>query len=328
MKQMNTENKESKGYRALLLLLVALAIFSSAMKDVQRLQELTCSLEQLAGSVMGHGLFSASAATISATEAARLKASQETATAGEFRWTGRLAQGKTIEIKGLNGNIAADAASGADVELVATKRANSSDANLVSIKVVEHADGVTICAIYPTSDPNQTSPCEPGKGITDSTQQGNIVVRKNDVRVDFKIRVPAGVNVTARTVNGEVSAETLASNVSAKTVNGSIRISTTGYAQAKTVNGEISARLGNFNWPGSLEFKTVNGAINIDLPVNVNTSVQAKTLNGSINSDFPLTLLGKFGRRELNGTIGPGGSGGRELILKTINGTINLRRAG
>jgi DUF4097 and DUF4098 domain-containing protein YvlB len=112
--------------------------------------------------------------------------------------------------------------------------------------------------------------------------------------------------------------------VESKTVNGSVKISTSGYAEAKTVNGEISARLGNVNWTGALNFKTVNGEIIVELPADVGASVQASTFNGTINSDFPLTLLGKNSKRKLSGTIG---GGGRELLLKTLNGSINLRRA-
>ena len=54
----------------------------------------------------------------------------------------------------------------------------------VKIEVVEHAGGVTICAVYPSSGaPNE---CKPGKG-------GRMNVRDNDVNVEFKVSVPAGV---------------------------------------------------------------------------------------------------------------------------------------
>jgi DUF4097 and DUF4098 domain-containing protein YvlB len=149
-------------------------------------------------------------------------------------------------------------------------------------------------------------------------------VRNNDVQVNFKVRVPAGIGFVGRTVNGEISAVSLSGNIESSTVNGGIDISTTGYAEAKTVNGEINARLGNANWPDSLAFTTINGGITIDLPATTSTRVEAETLNGDISSDFPLSLLGRMSRRHISGTIG---NGGRELMLKTLNGSIHLRRA-
>jgi DUF4097 and DUF4098 domain-containing protein YvlB len=93
--------------------------------------------------------------------------------------------------------------------------------------------------------------------------------------------------------------------------------------QAKTVNGSITASLGRANWNGQLDFKTVNGTITLDLPQDLNAVVKADTLNGDITTDFPLSVMGRFSRRQLSGTIG---SGGRELSLKTVNGSIRLRR--
>lgn len=239
--------------------------------------------------------------------------------ADQFRWAGRLGQGKSIEIKNINGDISAEPAGGDELEVTATKSAKRSDSSQVEIKVVEHAGGVTICAVYPSDDPSEPNVCEPGSG------KGRMNVRNNDVKVAFKVRVPAGVNLIGRTVNGEVSARELASNLRVHTVNGSINISTSGYAQAATVNGDITASLKDANWPGSIDFKTVNGTISVDLPAGVSSKVEATTLSGDIASDFPLTMLESTSRKHLSGTIG---GGGRELNLKTVNGSIRLKRLG
>src|SRR5262249_25002268 len=119
-------------------------------------------------------------------------------------------------------------------------------------------------------------------------------------------------------------ATSLMSNVVTRTVNGSIEISTTGYAEAATINGEITAKLGNGSWPKSLEFSTLNGGVDLNLPQSLSTEVEAQTLNGSINSDFPLGVTDLKDTKHLHGKIG---SGGRSLHLKTLNGSINLRSA-
>ena len=80
----------------------------------------------------------------------------------EFHWTGKVAAGQAIEIKGVNGGITATGAAGGEVEVTAVKKGRKSDPTQVKVEVVEHAGGVTICAVYPSSGaPNE---CAPGKG--------------------------------------------------------------------------------------------------------------------------------------------------------------------
>ncbi len=233
----------------------------------------------------------------------------------EFHWKGKVAPGKAIEIKGVNGDVRAVAGSG-DVEVTAVKHARKSDPDEVKIDVVQHEDGVTICAVYP-SDGRRENTCDAGDG-------GHMNVHDNDVTVDFTVRVPAGVRFVGKTVNGEVAAADLSGDVEANTVNGSIRISTSGSAEAQTVNGSIEASFGRATWSDALEFRTVNGAITLNLPTGLSTEVRASTVNGDIQTDFPLMVTGRLGPRTLRGTIG---SGGRRLALETVNGSIRLRKS-
>jgi len=320
VKEPNTTRTPDKAYKVIIILLVSLAAFSSALRDLNRLQEVVGSLQEFSGELLGVGLNTAEAKGISASESLCLQGLAERVqgvnATEEFRWSGRIAQGSAIEIKGINGDLTTEAATGDQVEVIAKKKARRSNPDGVAIKVVEHAGGVTICAVYPNADPDNPNSCEPGKG-------GHMNVRNNDVQVDFSVRVPAGVGFIGRTVNGGISATSLSGNVMSSTVNGSVKISTSGYAQAKTVNGEISVKIGDANWPDSLEFTTVNGEISLDLPATVNTEIKADTFNGEISSDFPLSLPNRTSRKHLSGRIG---NGGRELILKTLNGGINLRR--
>ena len=241
-----------------------------------------------------------------------------TAAAQDFTWHGRLATGKRIEVKGVNGDVRAVATSGAEVQVTAAKHARRSDPDEVKIEVVESDDGVTICAVYPTpARARRENVCEAGEHWSSSTEN-------NDVVVDFEVKVPAGVEFTGRTVNGEMSAEGLKADVDASTVNGSVRVTTTGLAQARTVNGSVYVEMGRANWDDALDFSTVNGGITLILPEKLDTEVRASTVNGEIESDYPLTISGRFGPRRLRGTIG---AGGRSLNLSTVNGEIRLRKA-
>jgi DUF4097 and DUF4098 domain-containing protein YvlB len=238
---------------------------------------------------------------------------------GEFHWSGALSAGQVIEIKGVNGDIHATAATGSQVEVLATKSSHRSDPASVQIQVVHGDDGVTICAVYPTPrDSREENRCAPGS-------EGHMNTRDNDVRVDFTVRVPAGVRFTGRTVNGDVEAQGMRADVKARTVNGGVQVSTSGQADASTVNGSIELSMGRADWSGDLALKTVNGSITVELPAGLNTELDARTVNGSIQSDFPLTVTGRISPRHLTATIG---SGGRHLELTTVNGDIRIRKAG
>src|SRR5688572_15041514 len=84
-----------------------------------------------------------------------------TATAQDFQWRGAVAQGRTIEIKGINGDVRAEPAGGNEVEVVAEKRARRDNPDSVRIEAVPHAGGVTICAVYPSRDGQRPNECAP-----------------------------------------------------------------------------------------------------------------------------------------------------------------------
>ena len=240
-----------------------------------------------------------------------------TAQAQDFQWRGALAQGRAIEIKGINGDVRAEPAGGNEVEVVAVKRAQRDNPDSVRIEVVPHAGGVTICAVYPDRDGQRPNECAPGDA-------GRMNVQNNDVSVRFTVRVPAGVTFIGKTVNGEVEANRLHGDVTLKTVNGSVTFSTSGGASASTVNGSIRGEMGRADWSDTLEMHTVNGSITLTLPATLSTDVKATTVNGDINvGDFPVTVTGRVSRRRLEGTIG---GGGRLLSLESVNGSITLKR--
>jgi hypothetical protein len=74
----------------------------------------------------------------------------------------RLAREKDLVRQAQAGDVSASPASGGAVEVVATKHGRRSDPAEVEIEVVEHAGGVTICAVYPSpgSRPNE---CRQGR---------------------------------------------------------------------------------------------------------------------------------------------------------------------
>jgi hypothetical protein len=234
----------------------------------------------------------------------------------DFEWSGQIAQGDQIEIKGVFGGITAASTSGSDVLVTARKTGLWNDVSEVDIDVVVHAGGVTICAVYPDVAGQRPNRC----GVGDD---GHVSVRDSAwgaVRVEFTVLVPEGVTFVGRTVNGDVEALDMLSDAFLTTVSGDALVSTTGIASAITVSGSISASIGGTDWGRNLEFLTVAGDISVTVPSETNADVEASVQSGSITSDFPLTQDSSGDKR---GTIG---SGGWMLLLATVDGDILLER--
>lgn len=319
---------------ALLVSLTACDAAQGAIRDTVRsatraassaTREATRAAGRAAGSAAsaaaGAAVASAQAAVTSATEAAEASEAseapyaagpEETAT---FDWKGEIDAGKTLEIRGINGGITAHAVSGREATVHATLTGRHSDPTDVKIAVVKHDGNATLCAVYPGQDGRENS-CGPGGG--------HQKIHDNDVRVEFEVGVPSNVAFTPVTVNGELKADGLSGPIRARTVNGSIDIETTSWADAHTVNGSIRAAMGSTKAPDGLDFKTVNGSISVVLPPDAALDVEAKTVSGGISTDFPLTVSGRFVGHHLSGTIGGGGT---SLTMKSVNGSLDLKKS-
>lgn len=243
--------------------------------------------------------------------------SAQTQSGDEWRWTGHLNPDQLLQIKNVNGAIEASGVNGETIEVVAYR--SGDDKDQVRIELVNSPEGVTICAVYP----GHGNTCEAGDRMHQE-------VHDVHAKVEFTVKVPRNLRFDARTVNGKVRAEELGRFVRATTVNGSVDVSTDAWAQASSVNGGVKVRMGRADWDGTLKISTVNGSIDLEVPAGVNTDVRFSAVNGSLESDLPLTISsqsGRWGPKKLEGRIG---SGGRELNVNTVNGSLHIRngRAG
>lgn len=230
-----------------------------------------------------------------------------------FSWSGALAAGRELDVKGINGDIDVTGVSGRTVTVKAVRRGVKSDPSSVEIRVVPDGEGLTICAVYPGQD---------GDGCDIRGTSGR--QPENDVTVHFTVQVPADVKLEAATVNGAVRARGLQADAEVTSVNGDVSVATSGVAEASTVNGNVRLELGRATWDGEIEAKTVNGQVMVVMPEPKNLSVAASTLNGDFETDFPITLTGKVSRKNVRGTIGDGGP---KLEMSSVNGALELRRA-
>ena len=239
--------------------------------------------------------------------------------ANTFRWSGPVASARWVTVRNLNGEIRVERAGGSEVEIVARKRwrrGNPDDVRITMVRAGAGNGDVVVCALW--SDDGRCGADDYRSGRSNSS--GN----RNDVSVEFTIRVPAGVKLDLRTTNGELAIDGATSEVRAHTVNGAIDArSLGGPVVASTTNGAINVRMGD-SGKEDLEYTTTNGSIEIEVPDGLNADVEMRTTNGGIESDFPLTVQGRWNSKRVNGVIG---SGGRRLVAKTTNGGISLRRS-
>lgn len=234
-------------------------------------------------------------------------------------WDGQVAAGRTVYVKNLNGAVTVERGSGRTVEIEARKRVRRGDADFVRIEIRRAGSGdgdVLACALW---GPEAT--CDVDEYRSNRRRGWNN--DRNEISVEFLVRVPEGVRLDLSTVNGALEISGATDAVRASTVNGAIRATSLGGpVTAKTVNGAITVRMGNTG-SEDLHYSTVNGSITLEVPENLNADLQMSTVNGSLDSDFPLTLRGRINPKSIRATIG---QGGRELSATTVNGSVRLRR--
>jgi hypothetical protein len=218
-----------------------------------------------------------------------------------MKWTGHVAAGRSMEVRTIAGSIHVTAATG-DVGEIEAKVHDGDPGSAPSVRFTEDERGVT--ARVETHE--HGCRCDHGS---------------DDAAVDFEVRVPAGVRLVARTVQGGIDVDGVGSPIEAHTVEGGITIKAATSARAHTVNGSIAASFKGADLDSDTEIETVNGPVTVSLPAGANAQLVASTLNGQVHVGFPID--GSTESRRVHGAIG---HGGRQLVLRTVNGTIEVSR--
>jgi hypothetical protein len=244
---------------------------------------------------------------------------QQRQTDDTFNWSGQIPQGRWIRIRNLNGPITVTPSTGDKVEVTATKTWRHGNPEVVHFDVQKfgpNQESVLICALW-----GDRSSCDE----RDYQAHGDRGVRNNDVRVEFRVLVPAGVKIGVGTVNGAVNLDGATTEVDASSVNGDVVVSASGGpVRASSVNGRVVSRLGKLDTDDDLSFSSVNGSIVAEFTGDLNASVDLVTVNGSLRTDYEITLTGRLDPRHLSAHVGK--PGGPRIRLATVNGNVELRR--
>lgn len=150
-------------------------------------------------------------------------------------------------------------------------------------------------------------------------------------QIEWTVKVPKGVVIDLRTVNGGVRLNDLANEIHAKTTNGGIKGENINPSliEASAVNGGVEINLGaGLEASDSIELETVNGGVTLGLTADSKATIAARCVNGGVNvEDVDITKDSDEGsndyerKRRLNGTMNGGGA---KVNLNTTNGGIHL----
>lgn len=222
-----------------------------------------------------------------------------------------LGPGGRLELINVNGRIAAEPTAGDRVELVGerTGRATTEEAARELLAKTEMREESSDSRVRVEVRAPRTF------GIA-------------SVEVKWTVKVPRGVVVDLRTVNGRIELSGLEGEVHAKTVNGGVvakglAVST---LEAATVNGGVEIELTRpLAGDGEVSIEAVNGGVSLALPEASKVSVTARVTNGGISTEgLDIQVVGERTRRRLEGTLNGGGT---RVTLETTNGGARLSRS-
>ena len=223
----------------------------------------------------------------------------------EWSRTYTLPKGGALEISNTNGAIVVNAGTGPQVEVKATRtaKASSDEEAQALLKETSISEDVTPARVV-----IQTN----GKGF----QFG-----RRSMNVEYRVSVPAGLQITVRTENGGIGLHDADGTFAASITNGGIRgTNLSGQVSAHAVNGGIVLDLARVGGPTTLD--TVNGGIRVNLPSDANVDVEASAVNGGVSSDAALGLTGvEKSRQRMSGKLNAGGT---KITASTVNGGVRF----
>lgn len=237
----------------------------------------------------------------------------------DFRWEKALANGRTVSVHNLNGDVTVTPSTTGKVEIVGVKHGNRRYFDEVTLEVLETSRGLMVCPMFRNADMECTE-----SGFRIHGRRGYRDRDFDDVSIDIEVKVPKGLLVDAHSVSGDVSIVGAEGTVRAGSVSGNVRMERlrASSVHASSVSGDVDVVVETLTGDGPLKFTSVSGNVSAELPKNIDADVTMRSVSGSLDSDFALLLSGRMSRHNLEARIG---KGGRELEVHTVSGNVRLR---
>jgi DUF4097 and DUF4098 domain-containing protein YvlB len=174
-------------------------------------------------------------------------------------------------------------------------------------------------------------------------EENNVVsIKSPHGNGSYIVFVPEKSSVHLKSVNAkELRIEGVEGEINADTTNGSIVIvDASGPVVAHSLNGRVTANLKQVAAGKPMSFSTLNGRIDLTVPASAKADLRINNQRGETYSDFDLAITTSAKRTDSNRENGPIyrlnmernivgqlNGGGPEISLRSMNGSIYIRKA-
>jgi hypothetical protein len=237
---------------------------------------------------------------------------------------------RLVKVSVLSGSITVRGYEGKDVVVEAKNKDGKSED---SSKVPKRAQGMK--RINPV-----------GSGLS-AEEENNVVTVSTGLSehsVDLLVQVPVNTSLKLNSVaDGDTLVENVEGEIEVNSVDGDVKLNkVSGTVVAHTVDGDLTVSLLKVNPGKAMSFSSLDGDIDVTFPADFKASVKVHTNNGEIYSDFevqPATATrapvakderakgGKFSVLIDKGVSGNINGGGPEVVFKTFDGDVYIRKA-
>jgi hypothetical protein len=177
----------------------------------------------------------------------------------------------------------------------------------------------------------------------DAQEVDNIVTvnaHSRNKAIDLDISVPARFSLKLAVLDaGDVTVDGLTGDVEVINPYGRVRLDRlTGSANVNTVDGDIIASFLGVDTGVPQAFTSVHGKVDVAFPPDVDLTVRVKSDEGMVWSDFDISVEKRKSRADQAGkaggtrialeewTTGRIGRGGTDVLLKSFDGNIYIRK--
>jgi hypothetical protein len=188
------------------------------------------------------------------------------------------------------------------------------------------------------------------KRIENRSMQMTVEEKDNNVQIStdswnhtlgIEVLVPSNFSLKLSTVNdGDILVDNVKGEIEANNVNGEIKMTNiSGSALLNTVNGDVFINFKEVTAGKPMAFTTLNGDVDVTFPPLAKFNLKMKSEQGEIYSDFDFETIkvdprvenvnkGNYKKYTIESWVnGKVNGGGPEMLLKTMNGDILIRKS-